>query len=747
MRSIPLAFYAIRELGLGSMTAYALYELQRRTGWLRLRTPVREWTAVKLERLVSDGVPTDPVAYLLFRLGTKRSFFFDPLADQSMSLQRSLHGNGEALLAEADEILAGQFRFFGGPPIQYDSPPDWHKFPISEGDSYPEAIDLDVHWTKLKPDDFPLDIKLLWEPSRFGWAFILGRAYRFSRKDKYAQGFWQLFESWREQNPPNRGPHWISAQEVAIRLMALVFSLYAFHPYLSEDPKRIVMLMETIAAHAERIPPTILYSRAQGNNHLIIEAVGLYTTGLLFPELKHADRWHAEGRRWFKNALLGQIFTDGGYVQHSNNYHRLVLQAALWACRLAQSNNEGFSAEVLRALGRAASCVGSMVGVESGYVPNFGSNDGALLLPLTTCSFQDYRPVIQLAYRYLSVEEPFIAGAWDEASFWFGLSQEKGDLSAIEEKLTSGSMSRLEGEGSGTDVLKTSSLESFKDISMERRSYPKAGIYLLQGDETWGMFRCARFSNRPGHSDQLHLDLWWRGENIGLDPGTYLYNGAPPWQNGLAPAYVHNTTVVDGKEPMLRAGRFLWLKWAQGTLIRHKGSTDGTLEYICGEHDGYASMGLRVLRSIIRGGDSIWMIVDDLIGSGEHTLRCSWLLPDTSWEKGEASLRLHLPQGQVMVHFDSPITHWGLYRAGLLIAGEDHTEGAETLGWFSPIYSIKQPALHYTATITGTLPLRLISLWCLGDVDPERLQVEWEGKVPGQTTISTIRYDQAKLDL
>jgi len=747
MRSIPLAIRATRELGLGSMTTFALYEFQRMTGWLRFRTPMKSWEAIRLEDLVRDGVPTDPEAYSVYRLGTERSFFFDPLADLSETLRRELHGRDESLLSEADEILKGQFRLFGGLPVNYGAPPDWHTFPSYEADPSPANVDLNAHWTVLHPNDFAQDIKLLWEPSRFGWTYVLGRAFRLTGEAKYAEGFWQLSESWREQNPPNRGPHWISAQEVAIRLMALVFSLYAFHPYLAEDPRRIVKLMETIASHADRIPSTLLYSRAQGNNHLILEAVGLYTAGLMFPEMRQAAGWRAAGRRWFEKALLEQVFPDGGYIQHSNNYHRLALEAALWAGRLAQLNGDDFCIDILEAIRRSSSCLGSMVVTSSGRVPNFGPNDGALLLPLTTCSFHDYRPAIQLATRILSMEAPFAAGPWDEASFWFGFNKDydatpsKDETRQPESKEASESGPRREG----------ASPVSFLDRSMGstigHQSFPQAGLYFLGGDETWGMFRCAKFSHRPGHSDQLHLDLWWRGENIGRDAGTYLYNGTPPWQNGLASANVHNTAIVDGMEPMSRAGRFLWLNWAQGTLLRYERSDDGILEYLCGEHDGYKAMGLRMVRSIIRGGDDSWMVVDDLVGGKHHTLCCGWLLPDTTWEASEATLRLDLPQGQATIRFDSPVAHWALYRAGMLIAGDQFIDRTETFGWFSPTYAIKEPALFFTASIAGPLPLRLISLWRLGGLEPVRLKVDWDKRASGQTDLSRIRYDQAVLDL
>jgi hypothetical protein len=747
MRRIPLAIRATRELGLGSVTAFALYELQRRVGWLQYKTPMMGWDEVYLENLVLNGVPTEPATYLLYRLGIGRSFFFDPQADLFTPLHHSLRGTDEALLAEADEIQAGQFRLFGGPAIPYGAPPDWNKFPALVSEPVPIAMDMQAHWTAFDPDDFPQDIKMLWEPARFGWAYILSRAYRLSMEEKYAEAFWRLFGSWREQNPPNTAPHWISAQEVAIRLLTLVFSLYAFHPYLVENPGKIVLLVETIIAHAERIPPTLLYSRAQGNNHLIVEALGLYTAGLLFPEMKHSVQWRSEGRRWLISALSKQIFPDGGYVQHSANYQRLALQAALWAIRLGQLNGDHFPLQILTAVRNVTSCLGAMVQASTGMAPNFGSNDGALLLPLTTCTFQDYRPAIQLAHCCLSMERPFIPGNWDEACFWFGFLRDddgigKSEEGELREPRSTPIVEQREHAGS-----QISNADKFGGPAMAEDTFPDAGLYFLRGNETWGMFRCATFNQRPGHSDQLHLDLWWKEENIACDAGTYLYNGPPPWQNGLATARVHNTGILDEKEPMSWAGRFLWLDWAQGTLFYHHESKDGLIECISGEHNGYQELDVRIRRSIIRAGDEFWMVVDDVMGSGRQSLRCGWLLPDDPWELDGASIWLKNHHRPCRIHFISAVDHWALYRAGQLLEGEDIAQQKEVLGWFSPTYAVKEPALFFTASMEGALPLRLITLWCLGDPNPDRLMVDWEDSADGHSVLSRIRYDQSVLDL
>jgi hypothetical protein len=174
------------------------------------------------------------------------------------------------------------------------------------------------------------DIKPVWEAGRFGWAVILARAYHLSRNEAYAQAFWQSTQAFLEANPVNQGPQWSSGQEVALRLIALVFSIQVFASSSYSTPPRLALLAQSIADHAARIPPTLIYARAQNNNHLITEAAGLYTAAAALPSHPRAEQWKKLGWKWLNHAFQGQIDADGTYIQQSTNYHRLMLQAALW---------------------------------------------------------------------------------------------------------------------------------------------------------------------------------------------------------------------------------------------------------------------------------------------------------------------------------------------------------------------------------------------------------------------------------
>ena len=110
-----------------------------------------------------------------------------------------------------------------------------------------------------------------------------------------------------------------------------------------------------------------------------------------------------------------------------------------------------------------------------------------------------------------------------------------------------------------------SSLQPSKKQLPRRLLLLKPDTSVWEIENSWALIRAGRYTRRPFQADQLHVDLWWQGINLARDAGTYLYNGPPPWNNGLAGTAVHNTVTVDHHDQMRRAGRFLWVDWAQAS--------------------------------------------------------------------------------------------------------------------------------------------------------------------------------------
>jgi asparagine synthase (glutamine-hydrolysing) len=626
------------------------------------RLPLSKWSELPLSAFLRDDVPSDPVQYLRLRQNRACGFLFQTLPSADLLASVS----GAQAVAHADALLRGNWTYFGSTQIRAGFPPNWHRNPLT-GEEAPS----ERHWADI--DDFSFgDIKLIWEASRFGSAYMLVRAYALTGNEEYPKAFWDLIEDWAAHNAPQAGPNWKCGQEAAFRLMAWCFGLCGFEGSPQTTPERVCHLAAMIAVTAERIEANIDYALSQNNNHGISEAVGLFTVGILFPEFRHAESWEVRGRKLLELQAQAQIYDDGAYVQQSMNYHRVMLQDYLWAIRLGEINGAPFSNALYERLLRSTEFLDAMTDPVTGQVPNYGNNDGTQVLPLTDCEYADFRPTLQASYYLCSREKRFAPGPWDEALIW------------------------LFGESALTSPIRP---------AKQRAMSSPSGYYLMKGRESWAMIRCAEYHDRPAHADQLHLDLWWRGLNVAIDSGTYHYNVPPPWDTAFSGTAAHNTVTIDGQDQMQRFSRFLWLNWAKGREIKHKKGVDS--ELWAGEHDGYRRLGVTHRREVEVDGDR-WTIRDKLLGTGEHIVRLHWLLADFACELdlGRGVVRLKTPEGMVQIHISaSSRARFSVVRSGENVAGAEPGEELSARGWASLNYASKVPALSVIVQASGKLPL------------------------------------------
>lgn len=635
---------ALRELGPTQLGLLALYKLGLKSGHYRR----------------VENIQPQPA-----------SFNFPlPLPEREQLLASLGPGGFSALRQSADEIRAGQFRAFGGPPV-----------PIQLGPPSPKS-----HWTVLETRPQTADLKLIWEPARFGWAFSLGRAWLATGDESYPAAFWRYFETFQAENPPFLGENWTSAQEVGLRLIAFVWAGAVFSDSEQSSPPRLAALAAAIGLHAARIVPTLVYARAQNNNHLLTEAAALYTAGLALPAHPQSAGWYKTGSKWLGWCFKHQIDSTGEYIQHSANYHRLMLQTALWIKLVSGVRYHGpgknltpdtshLTPIVRENLSLAAHWLFCLLDFESGKVPNLGPNDGAYIFPLTNQPVEDYRPVVQAAARaFLGYSLP--PGAWDEMSLWFNVESQ-----------------RLKVEAATPSDLRILGL------------YPTT---LQASQQAWAYLRTARLRSRPGHADLLHLDLWWRGQNISLDPGTFRYNDPPPWDNPLGAALYHNTVTVDGLDQFTRAGRFLYLERADALRTR---SAAGSL---AARHYAYSRLGVRHSRSVTAQTPDHWRVEDELLNLRRklHTFRLHWLLPDGEYEletsPEKLSVRLKLPNGWLSLQITTPFP---ISQASLIRAGD----GDPLRGWFSPTYNVRIPALSLALEVQSAAAVRFVSEFRFSD--------------------------------
>lgn len=619
------------------------YAFHLRSGLIRLQTPQYAWSDRPLKHWLKPTILSDPDSYAKWRKQNAPNFFFD----KDLSGQVA-EGVSRTPVEEANRLLGGELKYFSHEYRKTGFPPNWHKDPITN-----YQLPIGLHWSQIS-DDSTTDIKFVWEPNRFAFVYTLVRAYGITQDEKYPQAFWQLIQDWAEHNPPNIGANWKDGQEIALRLMAWTFGFYAFIYSPSTTPEHIAQFTQLIAAQAERIHANIGYAISTRSNHTISEAFGLWMVGLLFPELNDAEKYFTLGKRLLEEEAAKQIFPDGSYAMYSLNYHRFILHLYLYAIQLGKLNQSPFSTHLISALSNSITYLSHLIDPATGGMPVYGSNDGALVLPLNNCDFTDYRPLLQLGSVITTGKPMFESGAWDEDVYW---------LCGIE------SLSQRERVSEGR----------------VRESFPHGGTYILRNTNSRAILRCTDFTSRPSHADQLHMDLWMGSDNIAIDAGTYLYSGEGIWRNGLARTSAHNTVTVDSKDQMTLVSRFTWTNWAKGKVLKH---TESLWQ---GEHDGYKPVHHK--RTVMALEGDRWLVIDDLEANEPHNYTLHWLLKD-----GEYGVQELAPVYQVLLKYPtSKLVDSIKIQIGLMNGeGKLSTLRADpnsTYGWRSRYYGHKEPAI------------------------------------------------------
>lgn len=543
------------------------------------------------------------------------------------------------VLEPCQQALAGHYPFFSHWTGQLGWPPDFNLDPVHD-------IDWPVgeHWMGFAHSGPPRDdIKLVWEASRFTLAYTLARAYRRDRNEQWAQAFWTMFDAWQEHNPPQQSAAWACGQEMTFRLMAVLFATFATLDAPATTPARLQAVSQLAWQTARHLNVNINYARSQGNNHALSEAAGLWTVGLLFDELPRAEHWRTLGTKILAAECKRQIYDDGSYVQHSLNYHRVMMDDLLWVQALARQNALTLPAAIIDRFGRATDWLAEMIDPHTGRVPNYGSNDGANVLPLSCSDYLDYRPTLQAAGLMVDGKPRFRAGPWDEKNLW--LAGQRPNERSPQSTTSAGRHS--------------SDIPSIKHSSLQNRNSAVAlrdgGYYILRGPNSWCMTRCHTYRRRPSQADMLHVDLWMDGLNILRDAGSYAYyHRDPEWMHYFHSTAAHNTVEIDGQNQMTKGPRFLWFHWIRSRVLEFAGD-EHTGRFV-GEHYGYTRLpGSPIHRRTIEHTDNRWTIADEVRTTGRNDFVVRYRLAPLDWHASNNGWEARTATERICITLDTAV--------------------------------------------------------------------------------------------
>lgn len=454
----------------------------------------------------------------IFDLKTKEiEYFLNNLSEEKK----------QEIILLGNNATEGKIKGFSSIELNYGNPINWHLNPLTN-----KEVDNTLKWYQI-PDFDPErgDIKLIWEASRFTHLFYFIRAYMLTKDKQYYEAFSNQLDNWLKENPYSYGANYKCGQEATLRMINVLIAYSAFKYYglITQKDEENVRLL--VAGSYKKVISNFFYAhKCIKNNHTLSEITGLII-----------GAWACEDTKGLKHAyqlldkeIESQFISDGGYKQFSFNYQRFALQIIEFVLKIKSKTNLALSEQSKNLIKNSAMLMYQMQD-DSGDVPNYGSNDGALIFPVTSCGYRDFRPVLNTIFTLIDGTRVYEPGDYDEELLWFG----NKNIEDIPYSL----------------IKRTSS------------SFDQSGFYSLRHDGGFLMTVLQDFKSRPAQMDQLHIDLWHKGINVFCDSGTYSYATDIGKQLSLTSA--HNIVAVNGKEQMNKRGPFLIYDWTERDNVEH----------------------------------------------------------------------------------------------------------------------------------------------------------------------------------
>lgn len=473
----------------------------------------------------------------------------------------------------ADKAINGIITGFSSIDMDYGKPINWHYSPITKQES-----SRNIKWYRIPDFDAKRgDIKVIWEASRFTHFFYFARAYLITGDQKYYIAFSAQLRQWLKDNPYPYGANYKCGQECALRMINALMAYAVFNKLTTvEDEKNLCHLVEVCY---KKVLSNFFYAhRCIKNNHTLSEICGLIIGAWCCGD----NQMLSKAYNLLEKEIENQFMPDGGYVQYSFNYQRFALQIIECVYKISERTGISISNKSKKLI-KNSTLLMYQCQNDTGDVPNYGSNDGALIFPVTVCKYRDFTPVINTVHALVTGTRLFDKGHYDEELIWFG-------------------------DGSSLPVER---------IVRKSNAFYESGLYTLRYDSGFLMICLQNFKTRPAHMDGMHIDLWHKGKNIFCDCGTYSY--ASEIGKALTTTAAHNTVKVQGSEQMESYSNFMVYKWTS-----HK-NVNFTEDIFFGTM--ISKNGYKHTRKIIKTEQG-FVINDEVSGSGD----CCSLLFHTPYE-------------------------------------------------------------------------------------------------------------------
>ena len=225
-----------------------------------------------------------------------------------------------------------------------------HQFFVHKGYQPSFFYGKEIDWQHWPVEDN----ELRWQLHRTKWWQPMGKVYKTTGDEKYAQEWVFQFLDWIQKNPllpqptaeekelltPEELKLWKNVRfawrplEVSHRLQdqTIQFLLFKDSPYFT--PSFLSYFLTNYATQAEHI----LNNYSKEGNHLLFEAQRMIYAGTFFPEFKEASNWRKSGIEVLNREIKKQVYPDGMHYELDPHYHLAAINIFAKAIRVADTN-------------------------------------------------------------------------------------------------------------------------------------------------------------------------------------------------------------------------------------------------------------------------------------------------------------------------------------------------------------------------------------------------------------------------
>lgn len=526
-----------------------------------------------------------------------------------------------------------------------------HTFYVHDGyqPSFNYGKDIDWRYWPVK------DNELRWQLHRHKWFTPMGKAYRLTKDEKYAEEWALQFADWIRKNPLVEIPKDLYEMqdeatgeaenvrfawrplEASHRLADQINQFVLFLPSPAFTPEFLTQFLANYHKHALHVMRN--YS-AQGN-HLLFEAQRVLYAGAFFPEFKDAAEWRKSGIGILNREIKKQVYPDGGQYELDLHYHPACINIFCKALRMADVN--GFRQE---------------------FPQSYADTIESMIVFYMNLCYPDYtNPCFSDAKRGNPKTEQ---GYYKE---WLKLFPDNAQIRYF---ATGGK------EGTAPRNLSKGFLDS--------------GFFAFRNgwntDATVMVIKAGPKGEWHSQPDNGTFELWSHGKNLFPDSGSFVYEGneeVTRLRNWFRRTASHNTLTLDGRNLEKR------------NSITRKWQPEGDVQCLVTENESYE--GLTHRRTFYFVDNTYFVIVDEASGDAAGTVNLHYALCDGKMaiDKQHSSL-VSAFEGDVQVK--------------LRCFAPEQTEMKEEEGWYSTAYRqrTERTAVSWNTPKQSGSPVRYITV-------------------------------------